>query len=224
MQLNQLILSKIKERKLSADVLDILALVERYLPRVEFVKSAIGLKNVLYIEEDSIELDEFPYFLSLSLTFDPANKYEAYAALYEQAVSDKEVILASLQAFFEKEKTTLYIEVGFSESILTNHDMFKVRDIMKQNRHLEPFEVINQLKKYPAWYEAKQAGEVVPYKDMISLLYKCEQTFIDEQVSCMEEELDRAIDAKDEDAFLRANSLYKELVQLKKEILQKTFK
>lgn len=211
MKLNQYLLNKIKERTFPEDVNDIFMLLESNLHRIEFVKSIIGLKNVLYLEEDSLDIEDYPYFLSLGLDFDPNDKHEAFSVLYEQAISDKEEILFQLKKFFSSGEQTLYIEIGFAETVLSNDDMFKVREHMKKDKTLEPFEVVNKLRKFPEWYEAKLAEEISVQDELFSTLYQYEHYLASDLLLSVEAQLNESLDQNDKIKFNELIHFYQDL-------------
>lgn len=212
MKSNKEIFAKIKEREFHDGADGILNILEEHLEKVKFVKSIVGLQNVLYVEELSIDIEDDPLFLSLDLRFDPENKHEAFSVLYEQAVSDPAEIQLRLRQFFEGQTdTTLYVEIGFAETVLSNDDMFEIKEYMETHKEMEPFEAINKFRRFPDWYDAKHAEDIFNQTRLWEQLRFLERQIAQQWMKDIKTEIDQCMDRDDMKKIKHLIRLYKNI-------------
>lgn len=216
----QIILDALKNRDIP-EVLSksIFPILEKHLERIKFVKSFVGLKDILYLEEIGLEIYDFPFFLSLGCVpiFTDEDKYKNISSVYENAITDVDEVIRQLKNFFSKSNKTLYIQVAVKENKLTNDDMWRVFHHMKEKPDKEPFELMTKMYKFPEWYQADYGEDIALFENSITLLKEIERKNITEMIEKLRSKIDISLERND---LENVSSLVKELKKL--EIHKKT--
>ncbi|WP_088363960.1 hypothetical protein [Bacillus cereus] len=201
MNSNLTIITELKNRNIPSDVKNkIIPILEKNINRIEFVKNFVGLKDILYFEELEIGFFDYPFFLSLDCKNTKStlsNKHENIASIYENAITDLNEIIKQLQAFFDDNNRTLYIDTAFKENILTNDDMWHVYHIMNEEKDKEPYEIIMKMYSYPDWYNVKFGEEVAIFENSLSLLKQLENIHLNNEIEQLEAEINKALENDD---------------------------
>lgn len=216
---NKIIIDQLKQRNIPSEVREIIfPMLEKNIERIQFVKSFVGLKDILYLEELEVEFFDFPFFLSLNCkTFPPSGgtKHESLASVYENAITDIKEIARKLQFFFEETNNILFIESAFQENVLTNDDMWKVYYKMSEESEKEPFEIMTRMYRYPEWYNVEYGDNVAIFEESITLLKKIDNQQINEEIKSLEREINKALE---ENRLDELPSLVSKLKTLKNQI------
>lgn len=215
----QIIIDELKKRNIPSEVKKtIFPMVEQYIDRIQFVKSFVGLKDILYFEELEVEFFDFPFFLSLNcqtVNASGGNKHESISSVYENAITDLDEIVRKLKFFFEETNRTLFIEVAFTENILNNDDMWRVYHRMNDEFEKEPFEIMVRMYRYPEWYDADFGESVAVFEDSIFALKQMEKIKLSSTIKELEEKINIALENDDLENLA---ILVQELKTLKKQI------
>lgn len=184
------------------------------MDRIRFVKNFVGLKDVLYFEEFTMNLSDFPIFISLDCPINEVgnDKYEMITAVYENATTDTEEIVRKLEEFFDESKRTLFVEVAFEENLLTNDDMWEIFHEMENQLEKEPFEIMVRKYRYPSWYDAEYGDKISILENSLEMLHVLNNHQINQKIKQLEEEIDRALECGTMEDF---TALVKELKELK---------
>ncbi len=214
----KLILSELKKRNIPTEVKQlIIPILEKNLDRIQFVKSFVGLRDILYFEELDVDFFDFPFFLSLdcqTLASTGGNKHESITSVYENAITDADEIVRKLNYLFRETKRKLYIEIAFSENILSNDDMWKVYHQMGTETDKEPFEIMVKMYEYPKWYDVEYGQDIALLEDSLSALKRIERIKVTSAIREMEADINTAFENNDAKVF---SELVKELKVLKKQ-------
>lgn len=214
----QMIINELKNRDIPLEVKQsILSILEKYTDRVQFVKNFVGLKDILYIEELSVEFFDFPVFLSLNcqtMNLKQANKYEMISSVYENAITDMDEIVRNIKRFFEETNRILFIEVAFIENILTNDDMWKVFHQMNNEVEKEPFELMVRFYRYPEWYDGEYGETVAAFEESLQMLKIIENAYISKTIISLEKKINKFLELNE---LKKLPSLVNELKTLKKQ-------
>lgn len=175
----QTIINELKNRQFDNFVFEtILPILEVNLEQISFVKNYYGLNNVLYIEEQGLDLLDFPMFLSINKDAGP----NASNSISQNSVSSLKLIEQGLTDFFANSKATLYVEVTFIENILDNDAMWSVFHQLKNNRNKEPYEIMSRAYKYPDWYNAPYSESINLFENSFSTMKSFEKHRIEQNI------------------------------------------
>jgi len=215
----KIIIEELKKRNIPSEIKNtIFPLVEQYIDRIQFVKSFVGLKDILYFEELDVDFFDFPFFLSLNcqtLSTNGGNKHESIASVYENAITDVEEIVRKLKYFFEETNRILFFEVAFSENVLSNDDMWEVYHRMNEETDKEPFEIMTKMYRYPEWYDVEFGENVAILEESLSLLKQMDNLYITSSIKKLEEEINKALEEDNAPLF---TTLVKQLKALKNQV------
>lgn len=215
----KIIIEELKKRNTPSEIKQtIFPIVEQYIDRIQFVKSFVGLKDILYFEELDVDFFDFPFFLSLNcqtLSSNGGDKHASIASVYENAITDAEEIVRKLKHFFEETNRILFFEVAFSENVLSNDDMWQVYHNMNEETDKEPFEIMTKMYRYPEWYDVEFGENVAILEDSLTVLKQMDNINTLATIKELEEEINKALENDDAALF---SSLVKELKVLKKQI------
>lgn len=205
MNKQQIIIEELKKRNIPSEVIKVIfPMVEQYIDRIQFVKSYVGLKDILYFEELEVDFFDFPFFLSLNcqtLSATTGDKHEIIASVYENSITDIEEIQRKLKFFFEETNKTLFIVVAFTENILSNDDMWKVFHRMSDEMDKEPFEIMTKIYHYPTWYDVEFGEKVAVLEDSLSMLKQLETIELVKSIKEVEELINIALEKNDLDSL-----------------------
>lgn len=215
MHTNQTILNKLENRNLPTEVRNkILPILRENMNRIQFVKNFVGLKDVLYFEELTMNLSDFPIFVSLNCPIKEAgnDKYELITAVYENATTDTEEIVRKLELFFDDTNRTLFVDVAFEENLLTNDDMWEIFHEMENELEKEPFELMVRKYRYPEWYQAEFGDRISILENSLEMLHVINNHQITQKIKQLEEDINHVLENGTMEEF---RSLVSELKQLK---------
>lgn len=140
-------------------------IIEENIHRVSYVKDHIGLRDVLIISEKKA-LHYFKTPLKLAIDVDARKGFsllENENKFDEKSTITIEEIIDQLDLFFKETERTLYVCIGFNESVTTNTDMLLIEKAIEDGKINSINEGIRKIRRFPKWYEeiAKMPEEIV---------------------------------------------------------------
>lgn len=206
------VLVNIQKLSFSSDLSPVFALLEKYLDRIEFTKDYVGLRDFLFLAEKNAEESEFPFFACFD--FSEKNAYED-DGMYNEVFYDIDEICSQIKRFFKTYNRTLYISIGFKESILTSEDMLYIHNLIEQKEIKDKNEGEYQLRKFPEWYEAKYPSEILQDAELVDLLEairKKEQSLTANLKEQLIVEVDKALDDNNRNLFMKLTNRLKKMM------------
>lgn len=174
----------------------VLALIEENLHRVQFVNDHIGVRDFLFISEDDTFYTS-NFFVAIDVECEKEYSYQKNLELMLRKYIDYPVeAYQKLVHFFTNTNRTLYVGVGFVESIFINMDKYEE----KLEEGLSEEEALKQLRNFPDWYKAVALDpDNISYlsakaEKYINNLKRIEQIFWNEKMNIilMKKDLDEA--------------------------------
>lgn len=145
---------KIKQRPFKFPLKEeVFSLIEENFERVDFVIDHVGIRDFLFIVEDTPNLSAFTANLFTTINVacekDYSFKKNLELSLYKYN-SDASSSLKALKELFEETERMLYIGVGFKES--QKIDEAKFTEEILSGKYATQEEVLKALRKFPEWY------------------------------------------------------------------------
>ncbi|MGF9891429.1 hypothetical protein ABEX78_22460 [Priestia megaterium] len=147
---------KIKQRPFKFPLKEeVFSLIEGNFDRVDFVIDHVGIRDFLFIVEDTPNLSAFTANLFTTINVacekDYSFKKNLELSLYKYN-SDASSSLKALKELFEETERMLYIGVGFKES--QKIDEAKFTEEILSGKYTTQEEVLKALRKFPEWYSS----------------------------------------------------------------------
>ena len=145
---------KIKQRPFKFQLKEeVFSLIEENLDRVDFVLDHVGIRDFLFIVEDTPNLSAFTANLFTTINVacekDYSFKKNLELSLYKYN-SDTSTSLKAIKELFKDTERTLYVGVGFKES--QKIDQAKFTEEILSGKYTTQEEVLKALRKFPEWY------------------------------------------------------------------------
>jgi len=147
---------KIKQRPFKFPLKEeVFSLIEENFNRVDFVIDHVGIRDFLFIVEDTPNLSAFTANLFTTINVacekDYSFKKNLELSLYKYN-SDASSSLKALKELFKETERMLYIGVGFKES--QKIDEAKFTEEILSGKYTTQEEVLKALRKFPEWYSS----------------------------------------------------------------------
>ncbi|QJX80099.1 hypothetical protein [Priestia megaterium] len=147
---------KIKQRPFKFPLKEeVFSLIEENFDRVDFVIDHVGIRDFLFIVEDTPNLLAFTANLFTTINVacekDYSFKKNLELSLYKYN-SDASSSLKALKELFKETERMLYIGVGFKES--QKIDEAKFTEEILSGKYGTQEEVLKALRKFPEWYSS----------------------------------------------------------------------
>jgi len=145
---------KIKQRPFKFPLKEeVFSLIEENFDRVDFVIDHVGIRDFLFIVEDTPNLSAFTANLFTTINVacekDYSFKKNLELSLYKYN-SDASSSLKAVKELFEETERMLYVGVGFKES--QKIDEAKFTEEILSGKYATQEEVLKALRKFPDWY------------------------------------------------------------------------
>lgn len=156
---------KINERTFDTPEQELLFLmIGENIGRIEFVKDHIGLRDYLFIAEEKAKFS-FGQPLVLAIDVDARKEQglqENEKKFKEKCIYDEIEIMETMERFFTTTDRTLYVRIGFSESLLTEMDKSAISMALKDGKIESAKEGARKIRRYPEWFakNAKMPEEI----------------------------------------------------------------
>jgi len=145
---------KIKKRPINFPLKnDVIALIERNFDRVEFVKDHVGVRDFLFIAEETENISAFTsnLFTAINVACEKDYSFKKNLELFLYKYNgDVVTSLNNLTELFETTKRTLYIGIGFKES--QKIDEAKFTEEILSGKYQTQEEALKVIRKFPDWY------------------------------------------------------------------------
>jgi len=190
----------------------IFELLIQNLHRVEFVKEAVGLRDLLFIaERGAKEFEDNPIYACFDVPIEPENEELNYLSLKKMMITPFEDILLTLRTFFINTDRTLYLWLAFKSSSLPQEDMFRVIENLRLKKEKSTFEAKAKLRKYPKWFDGKLPSEVIEEANYIKMLHQFEIEVHHYMKNVLLKKIDSAVVNDDKELFHRLSTEYNKL-------------
>lgn len=193
------------------DVYPILALIEKNIHRVEFVKDHIGLKNFVFLAEKEATKFEFPYFACFNLDTQENDEAHNFVSMNQALIYDLKEIQKDVKDFFVEEDGTLFVEIGFKESVPNQEDRFRVYQLLKKKEANDIQEAIAKVRKFPSWYKAKFSRDIIDEMILLEQLEVAEVRLLKRLKNDLVQQISVALDNNDENEFIILSTRYKKV-------------
>ncbi|MDU9693205.1 hypothetical protein WKH56_07350 [Priestia sp. SB1] len=145
---------KIKQRPFKFPLKEeVFSLIEENFDRVDFVLDHVGIRDFLFIVEDTPNLSAFTANLFTTINVacekDYSFKKNLELSLYKYN-SDTSTSLKAIKELFKDTERTLYVGVGFKES--QKIDQAKFTEEILSGKYTTQEEVLKALRDFPEWY------------------------------------------------------------------------
>lgn len=195
-----------------SDIEPIFELLNDNLHRIEFVKEAVGLKDLLFIaEKGAKEFEDNPLYACFDVPVEPENEELNYISMKKAMIVPYEDILLNIRTFFLKTDRTLYLWIAFKSSSLPQEDMFRVMENLRSKKEKSTFEAKAKLRKYPNWFIGKLPSEIVQENIYISMLKEYEVDVHNFMKVELLRKIDDALESGNESLFRDLSSQYVKL-------------
>lgn len=218
--ITDLILDKLSKRDFHQNIHNnILPLLKKNKKRIQFAKNIVGLRDVLYLEEEEMKFYDSPLYLSLDCEENDkgGTALDLFANIYENSIIDFDSIINNLNDFFKSTDRILYVEIGFKENLLSNDDMWILYNTMKENPNKEPFELMVESYKYPDWYKVKSGTEILRIEKSIQVIDEYEKNILKNEISHLRDKMDALLLNED---FSKVKIVYNKIDKLEKRLNQ----
>lgn len=167
--------NQVKELKYPKNVNSLFDILEDYIDRVEFVKDHVGLSNFLFVAEKEANGFEYPYFACFNIDVKENDEQHNFVSMNQSIIYDLKEINNDMLTFFKEDNGTLYVEIGFKESMPTQEDQFLILQLLKDKECDNIQEALARVRKFPDWYKAKFSKNIQEEFDVLTEMEKAEK-------------------------------------------------
>lgn len=233
MTTKQKIWNHIKERTFDLPYQkEIFHLIETHLDRIEFVRDHIGLRDFLFLAEEAAKgYYTSELFIAINVDVSKRNNMRENNEQFTKKVNDDPIeVLKELKSFFLDTGRTLYLGIGFVETINSdlrektvevediegNHAELSLLDVtiirgIQTGKYKSPEEAMKDLRQFPEWYENSSAMPEEVSQITIEEEEEIKRNQRQSKIKAYTDEINKALDQKDKDSFMKFSKLLNEL-------------
>lgn len=198
---HQDIFHKIKALNLSEEARELLPVLDHYLDRVVYVKDYVGLRDFLFIAELEAKEFEFSIFSCIDVPINIDDNEENFLLLNDMMIYEPDDVVQSILEFFETTDRTLYVGIGFKESVLLQDDMFLVQDLIEKKEAVNAYDAFALVRRFPDWYVAVQPRDIHQRLRTVRLFKNANRLLLLKRKEDLAAEIDTALLNDDADQF-----------------------